>query len=66
MTRESAADTPAILPQTLARGPRFRVWDLALWLAALLSWFVLPRQAPMLNEMAILALFAVSLDLILG
>ena len=66
MTRESDVTVPASLPQALARGPRFRLWELALWLAALLSWFVLPRQAPMLNEMAILALFAVSLDLILG
>jgi len=66
MTRESAAAVPAVLPQAIVRGPRFRLWELALWLAALLSWFVLPRQAPMLNEMAILALFAVSLDLILG
>ena len=54
------------MPQDPARGPRVRAWELALWRVALLSWFVLPRQAPMLNEMAILALFAVSLDLILG
>ena len=50
----------------MTRGPRVRAWEGAIWMVALLTWFVLPRQAPMLNEMAILALFAVSLDLILG
>ena len=34
--------------------------------ALLLSWWLLPTQALLLNEIAILALFAVSLDLILG
>ena len=32
----------------------------------LLSWWLLPQQALLLNEIAILALFAVSLDLVLG
>ena len=50
----------------MTRGPRTRAWELALWGVAILAWFVLPRQAPMFNQMAILALFAVSLDLILG
>jgi branched-chain amino acid transport system permease protein len=50
----------------MTRGPHSRAWEMALWVVAFLAWFVLPRQAPMLNEMAILALFAVSLDLILG
>jgi branched-chain amino acid transport system permease protein len=48
------------------RGHRERVRDFALWGVALLAWLILPKQAPMLNEMAILALFALSLDLILG
>ncbi|MEO8058413.1 MAG: branched-chain amino acid ABC transporter permease [Burkholderiales bacterium] len=34
--------------------------------ALLLSWFLLPTQALLLNEIAIVALFAMSLDLILG
>ena len=50
----------------LARQPRVRAWEVALWIAALAAWFLLPRQAALLNEIAILALFAVSLDLILG
>ena len=56
--------SPAVSP--LARRSRVRPFEIAVWLIALAAWFVLPRQAPLLNEIAILALFAVSLDLILG
>lgn len=49
-----------------ARAPRIRGWEIAIWVAAFAAWFLLPRQAGLLNEIAILALFAVSLDLILG
>src|SRR5438552_19024144 len=45
---------------------RFRVWEAIIWLTALAMWFIAPRYAPLFNEIAILALFAVSLDLILG
>ncbi len=38
----------------------------ALWLAAVAAIFLLPRRMLLLNEIAILALFAMSLDLILG
>jgi branched-chain amino acid transport system permease protein len=51
---------------SLAAGRRWRGWEFALIAALLLSWFVLPQQALLLNEIAILALFALSLDLILG
>mgnify|MGYP000037560151 FL=1 len=50
----------------LARTARWRWWEGALILALLLSWALLPSHALLLNEIAILALFAVSLDLILG
>ena len=66
MTEVPIGTAPASLSQAFARGPRVRAWEMAIWIVALLAWFVLPRQAPMLNQMAILALFAVSLDLILG
>ncbi len=66
MNSEPSATVPTGDVAQFARGPRMRAWEWALWGAALLSWFVLPRQAPLLNEMAILALFAISLDLILG
>ena len=49
-----------------ARAPRIRAWEIVIWVAALAAWFLLPRQSGLLNEIAILALFAVSLDLILG
>jgi branched-chain amino acid transport system permease protein len=45
---------------------RWRWWELALLGGLVLSWFVLPTQSLLLNEIAILALFAVSLDLVLG
>jgi branched-chain amino acid transport system permease protein len=50
----------------LAAQSRWRWWELATYAALALSWFVLPRHSLIANEIAILALFAVSLDLILG
>jgi branched-chain amino acid transport system permease protein len=50
----------------VARGARMHVWEIGVWLGALAMWFIAPRYAPLFNEIAILALFAVSLDLILG
>jgi branched-chain amino acid transport system permease protein len=41
-------------------------WEAVLWLALLASPFVLQARALLINEIAIVALFAVSLDLILG
>jgi len=51
---------------SLRAGARWRWWELALLGALVLSWFVLPSQSLLLNEIAVLALFAVSLDLVLG
>ena len=45
---------------------RWRWWEFAVLTALLLSWWLLPTHALLLNEIAVLALFAVSLDLILG
>lgn len=45
---------------------RWRAWELALWLAALLSPWLFKQHALLINEVAIAALFALSLDLILG
>ena len=45
---------------------RWRIWELALWLAAIAAIFLLPSQLLILTEIGILGLFAVSLDLILG
>jgi len=52
--------------QALRAHARWRWWEFALLAALLLSWLLLPSQSLLLNEIAILALFAVSLDLILG
>jgi branched-chain amino acid transport system permease protein len=49
----------------LARS-RWRAWEVAAWCVLWLLPFVLPSHAALINEIAILALFALSLDLILG
>ena len=41
---------------------RWRWWELALFAALPLVWWLLPAQSLLLNEIAITALFAVSLD----
>ncbi|NVO06372.1 MAG: branched-chain amino acid ABC transporter permease [Rhodoferax sp.] len=45
---------------------RWAWWEAVLWLALLASPWVLQERALLINEIAIVALFAVSLDLILG
>jgi branched-chain amino acid transport system permease protein len=44
----------------------WRGYEIAVWVVAVLALVLFPRQAALWNEIAILALFAVSLDLILG
>ena len=51
---------------SLRADARWRPWEIALFAVLALSWWVLPGQALLLSEIAIVALFAVSLDLILG
>lgn len=51
---------------SLAALARWRPWELALLAALAASWFVVGEHALLANEIAILALFALSLDLILG
>jgi branched-chain amino acid transport system permease protein len=45
---------------------RWTPWEVILWLLALASPLLLPTHSLLINEIAIVALFAVSLDLILG
>jgi branched-chain amino acid transport system permease protein len=52
--------------QSLRAAVTWHWWELALLAVLVLSWLLLPGQSLLLNEIAILALFAVSLDLILG
>jgi branched-chain amino acid transport system permease protein len=51
---------------SLAASARWRPWELALLAALPVSWFLVGEHALLANEIAILALFALSLDLILG
>jgi branched-chain amino acid transport system permease protein len=51
---------------SLAASARWRWWEIALLLAAPASWWLVGEHALLANEIAILALFALSLDLILG
>ena len=59
----SAVETAQAL---LKQANRWRLWEIALWLLAVAMIFLLPSKMLILTEIAILALFAVSLDLILG
>ena len=52
--------------QGLARRARWRPAEIAFWLVAFGAVFLPPGKHLLLNEVAILALFALSLDLILG
>lgn len=45
---------------------RIRIYEIVLWIAAFGAYFVLPSKMLILTEIAILGLFALSLDLILG
>jgi branched-chain amino acid transport system permease protein len=59
--------TPQVRVQDLLNiSGRWKPWEIILWLLALASPLLLPTHALIINEIAIVALFAVSLDLILG
>ena len=51
---------------SLAAAARWRPWELALLAALPVSWFLVGEHSLLANEIAILGLFALSLDLILG
>ena len=50
----------------LVRSARVRPFEVGIWVVAVAAGLLFSRYAPLWNEIAILALFAVSLDLILG
>ena len=69
----SAATAPAAaaasgerVAASLRRRGRWRPLEIVFWVAAAASVPLLPGHHLLLNEIAILALFALSLDLILG
>jgi branched-chain amino acid transport system permease protein len=50
----------------LLRGSRLKPWEPVAWLLAFAAPLLLPSHALIINEIAIVGLFAVSLDLVLG
>jgi branched-chain amino acid transport system permease protein len=52
--------------QSLKSASRWKPWEPVLWLLAFVMPVLLPSHAALINEIAIVALFAVSLDLVLG
>ena len=57
---------PASAQARLLAPSRWRAWEIVLWVAIWLMPILLGQHAALINEIAILALFALSLDLILG
>jgi branched-chain amino acid transport system permease protein len=51
---------------SLLQSSRLKLWEPVFWLLAIASPWLLPGQALIINEIAIVALFAISLDMILG
>ena len=45
---------------------KYKPWEILLWVLVLATPLLLPTHAAIINEIAIVALFAVSLDLVLG
>ena len=66
MSADADTDTRQQVQQALRQPGRWKAWELALAAAALAAPLLLPRHALIINEIAIVALFALSLDLILG
>jgi branched-chain amino acid transport system permease protein len=56
----------APLQNVLRRASRWRKSEVAFWLLPIAAYFVFPSDLALLSQIAITALFAVSLDLILG
>ncbi|MBC7994550.1 MAG: branched-chain amino acid ABC transporter permease [Rhizobacter sp.] len=56
----------SVVQNSLRADARWRWWEMALGAVAIVSLFIPGGHVLLLNEIAILALFAVSLDLILG
>ena len=66
MSADADTDTRQQVQRALRQPGRWKAWELALAAAALAAPLLLPRHALIINEIAIVALFALSLDLILG
>src|SRR5438270_11003237 len=62
---QTPGGTNPIAAQLTRRG-RWGIGEILFWVLALAALFLLPERLLFLNEIAIIGLFAVSLDLILG
>lgn len=65
MTARGKTDRVAGLAAGLP-SDRWRIWDTALWLAPAVAYFVFPDHLVLGSQIVITALFALSLDLLLG
>jgi branched-chain amino acid transport system permease protein len=61
-----SSNTADFVRRSLVRKGRWGVAEIAFWLIAAATLFFLPERHLILNEIAIIGLFALSLDLILG
>ena len=66
MTSDDTTSLARSVRAVLARRARWRPIEYAFWVIAAATLFVLPGKHLILTEIAILALFALSLDLVLG
>jgi branched-chain amino acid transport system permease protein len=73
ISNPSATTAPATAPAAhgvdlgpLARNSRWQPAEFVFWLLPVLGWFAFPENLSLLTQIAIMALFALSLDLILG
>lgn len=66
VTANPTADAESRATRLMKRRSRVRFYEIVIWLAAIAAYFLLPSKMLILTEIAILALFAVSLDLVLG
>ena len=54
------------MQDVLLKTSRIQWWEPLVWLLAFMGPWLFPQHALIINEIAIVALFAVSLDLVLG
>ena len=58
--------TAQAITRSLSAPARWRPWEIVLWLVIWIVPILLPQHAALVNEIAILGLFALSLDIVLG
>ena len=66
MTKTTMTELQKNIAKSLHKDSRWKAWEPVFWLLVLASPFLLSTHALIINEIAIVALFAISLDLVLG